>query len=141
MAKTQGIALRGFNYKVFIEGKQVSFSKVSGIMGQSTIEEIEEGGRNNTTYRRKIKERIEGELKLERMITFGGKAAGGYEAGQILSKEVEVYIMDSKGSLQTAYFFIGCTIKDISYNDLDAAQSTMLLETLTITYQNIDISY
>lgn len=136
MSKKKKQAARSYNFRTYIEGKRVSFSKITGMKGHWEVEAFQEGGRNNTEYKSKVGGKNSGQLTLSRLVTFGKTTT--YRPGQKLSREVEIYLINDKGKPEIGYSFTGCTIMEITYSDLDSGQSEVMMENISIEYQRME---
>lgn len=139
MLKKKKQPARSYNFKTYIEGNLVSFSKISGMKSHWHVEPFQEGGRNNTEYKSKVSGKESGQLTLSRLVTLvslGKKKT--FKAGQKLKKDVEVYLTNDKGKPKRGYSFIGCTVTEVNYSELDSGQSQVLLENIVIDYQRME---
>ena len=48
--KKEELYRRGYNFIVYLEGKQIPFQRVSGLADQGSFETLREGGRNSVVY-------------------------------------------------------------------------------------------
>ena len=48
--KKEELYRRGYNFIVYLEGKQIPFQRVSGLADQGSFETLREGGRNSVVW-------------------------------------------------------------------------------------------
>jgi hypothetical protein len=133
---------RGYNFSVSIEGKEMSFSKVSGMKSRLGIDSdvIHEGGRNDTQYKSIAKGDSGGELVLSHAVILGEPTK--FRVGQELKAGVVVSFKShspSKDTKKNSYVYYGCIIQEISYSDLDANSNSLVMEDITISYQRMEV--
>ena len=64
--KKEELYRRGYNFIVYLEGKQIPFQRVSGLADQGSFETLREGGRNSVVYSLKNQADFQRTVTLER---------------------------------------------------------------------------
>lgn len=132
---------RGYDFLVELNGHKASFSKVSGIENRGAMEEIQEGGYNRAPqYMRGM---VHGEhvLVLEYGATNLNFALDSLSPGRYLPKGV--YVREKAKGDKTAprvFCFEDCYLKQISFGELDASKSSLLINRIEIVYGMMTVS-
>ncbi|MGN0342451.1 MAG: phage tail protein [Roseburia sp.] len=135
-----GIA-KSFNFHVYIDNKRIPVSRVSGIEDSVETDEIEEGGRNDKVYvtrKGTTSEHSRNTLVLERALPKNPQKDLDIKAGDVLDDEISLYLADESGKIYWEYHFMGCVIKRITIDGLDAGRSDVLMQRIEITYQSME---
>lgn len=133
----------GFYFEVKSLGTQkLSFKEVSGIGFDVEQETINVGGENEYSF--KVPKRIiYKDLVLKRGLVskrndFLKKLNSSPENNLLtpLIKSIKVSLLNEKGVPLTSWIFFMLSIKSWSISDLDATKNEVLLESITLSYNN-----
>lgn len=126
---------KGFNFKVYIEGVPYICAKISGVERVQDTETLSEGGINDRVYTIDAAPKTEKVMIMEKALSENGGKGIPFWTGYRTTLDVFVFVMDEHKNAKWMYIFDGCYIKKISYSDLDASKSELVLERVEISYQ------
>jgi phage tail-like protein len=132
---------RGYNFYVELNGIVFSFTRVSGLEVDGSLEAFPEGGYNMAPHY------IRGGAVKEHVVTleYGSSNLSGFledvKPGTYLEDGVFIGVFGDKSilSLSKMYLLNDCYVKSISFGDLDASQSSLLINRLEISYSSIEM--
>lgn len=128
---------RGYNFLVFLGPIELSCAKVSGVESVIDTESIAEGGVNDRVYTLDGNPRTEKTLILERGASLDLTADYVLQPGYRFATDIIVFVLDNDHTPRYIYTFSGCYVKKVSFSDLDAARSEILMERLEISYETM----
>lgn len=130
--------LHSYHFGVLIQGNRFGFQEVSGIAREMETETYQEGGRNDMVHLFPKRVHAAGGLVLKKGIC-AKQAHPFYLIGEhIPSMTIEVYGNDGKTILKT-YLFSHLVISKWEVSALHAQQNELLIDTFTLTYQEINV--
>ena len=126
--KKEELYRRGYNFIVYLEGKQIPFQRVSGLADQGSFETLREGGRNSVVY--SLKNQADFQRTVMEMTL--------YQPGYRFREEVSVFMLGQDQSIRKAYYLQGCVVNKISLSDLAASESTFVTATIELSYEALE---
>jgi phage tail-like protein len=141
--------LLGFRFSVFffMHGDQpnsldIRFSKVSGISGRIDTQPLNEGGQNLFSHRLPTRAQYDN-LVLERSMTIDSNLAGEFDSTLSLFKfnpsNVLVTLLNETGSPISGWLFTTAYPVKWAFSDLNAEQNQIVIETMELAYQRMEI--
>lgn len=127
-----------YNFMVFLGPLKVSCARVSGVENVLDTTTVSEGGVNDRVYTLEAPAQTEKTLILERGICLSLNAAEAVlTPGYRFATDILVFVLDIEGVPRFTYSFSGCYVKKVSYGDLDASKSEVLMEHAEIAYETV----
>ncbi len=118
------------------------FQKVTGLSSTITTDTVEEGGQNFYSQRLPTKVQHD-DLVLERGLVVGSPLVIEFNVAMSLFKfspsNVLVTLLDEAGIPMSAWLFMKAYPLKWSVSDLDATANRVVIETMTLTYQGLQI--
>ena len=136
--KKEELYRRGYNFIVYLEGKQIPFQRVSGLADQGSFETLREGGRNSVVYSLKNQADFQRTVTLERGLLSDEMEMPLYQPGYRFREEVSVFMLGQDQSIRKAYYLQGCVVNKISLSDLAASESTFVTATIELSYEALE---
>ena len=130
---------KGYNFKVYFDVLSMSFSRISGLEKSIEVENFSEGGMNSRAYSLVAPVMAEKTMTFERGVSRQVSITSILGPGCTIGKEVSIFLLDDAGRPVRAYFLAGCTIKKITWGTLDASSSQVLVESMEVLYNSVDI--
>jgi hypothetical protein len=115
-------------------------TKVSGISQEKEYENIQEGGVNDYVRLREKPVSRPKVLEIERYI--GEKYLDPLPVGKKLSLPLVLYVsryINDFDNAKLTFKFVGCTVLEKKYGDLDAERSGLMTEKTRIAYQYVSV--
>ena len=128
---------RGYNFLVVLEETEFPCSRVSGIERIKDTETVSQGGVNDRVYTLAGGSGTERVLILERGAGMDISMDHVLQVGYRFSKDVLVYVRDIHQKDRYVYTFSGCYVKKVSYSDLDALRSEVVMERMELSYEEM----
>ena len=130
--KKEELYRRGYNFIVYLEGKQNPFQRVSGLADLGSFETLREGGRlkKQADFQRTVT-LVRGLLSDEMEMTL-------FQPGYRFREEVSVFMLGQDQSIRKAYYLQGCVVNKISLSDLAASESTFVTATIELSYEALE---
>lgn len=127
-----------YNFMVFLGPVWMRCAKVSGIERKIDTTTVSEGGVNDRVYTLDAPASSEKTLILERGVSNSLTPADvmlipGYR----FTTDVLVLVLDVQQVPHFIYSFSGCYVKKVTYGDLDASKSEILIERVEISYETV----
>ena len=129
--KKEELYRRGYNFIVYLEGKQIPFQRVSGLADQGSFETLREGGRNSVVYSLKNQADFQRTVTLERGLLSDEMEMTLYQPGYR-------FMLGQDQSIRKAYYLQGCVVNKISLSDLAASESTFVTATIELSYEALE---
>lgn len=137
--KKEELYRRGYNFIVYLEGKQIPFQRVSGLADQGSFETLREGGRNSVVYSLKNQADFQRTVTLERGLLSDEMEMTLYQPGYRFREEVSVFMLGQDQSIRKAYYLQGCGGQiRCSLSSLAASESTFVTATIELSYEALE---
>lgn len=121
---------------VFLGPLKMSCAKVSGVENIVGTTTVTEGGVNDRVHTLDAPTNTEKTLILERGICLNLDAVNlVLTPGYRFTTDIIIFVLDIEGIPKFIYAFSECYVKKVSYTDLDAARSEVLMERVEIAYE------
>lgn len=131
---------RGYNFYVELNGYGFSFTKVSGIEKGVNMEPLQEGGYNGYSHQLRTQEAGNHVLTLEYGSTNINFMLDGIEPGRYFPDGVYVTTLGHNSLLSGKMICLeGCYLQKISFGELDAERSAILINRMEIAYSRITL--
>jgi len=131
--------LTGYNFCLRVDGKyDLPCKSIQSFEYGNEYEYIREGGLNDYVHIRKKQASQPRTFQVERYV--GIEKTDYLEVGKSFSIPLMLFVSNKAGDFQRVartYVFIGCTVINKKYGDMDASRSELLTETTTIAYQQL----
>ena len=138
MAQDRHSMYKSFNFEVELNGEVISFSKVSGLERNASMQSVLEGGFNNHGHYLRNMQDGEKALALEYGMAGFNSAVSQLLPGRYLPQGVTLRVMDDQFSEpMVTYSLEGCYIRKIVFGDMSAESSGLVINRLEIVYQYI----
>lgn len=138
MAEDRYLLYKNFNFKVEVNGVLLSFSRVSGLERNASMETVREGGFNFHTHYLHNAQDGERVLTLEYGMADFNENVSQLTPGRFLPKGVTVMVLgDDRSKIRVTYGLDGCYIRRINFGDLDAESGGLVVNQLEIVYSSI----
>ncbi|MBR5509407.1 MAG: phage tail protein [Lachnospiraceae bacterium] len=138
MAEDRYLLYKNFNFKVEVNGVLLSFSKVSGLERNASMEAVREGGFNFHTHYLHNAPDGDRTLTLEYGMADFNQSVSQLSPGRFLPKGVTVMVLgDDRSKIRVTYALDGCYIRRINFGDLDAEHGGLIVNQLEIAYSSI----
>ena len=134
-----------FHFSVKVDNSEVEFSEVSGLETSIETKEVRSGGDNSTVYH--LLEKIKySDLVLKRAIATNNDAFFQWcknsmedmiGAFKVEPKSIEVTLLNRKNEPLASWGFWGAYPVKWSFNTLDAMKGEIMIESVTLKYQNM----
>ena len=127
-----------YNFMVFLGPVWMRCSKVPGIERKIDTTTVSEGGVNDRVYTLDAPATSERTLILERGVCQTLTPAEimlipGYR----FATDILIFVLDVEQVPHFIYTFSGCYVKKVSYGDLDASKSEILIERVELSYETV----
>lgn len=127
-----------YNFMVFLGPIWMRCAKVSGIERVIDTTTVSEGGVNDRVYTLEAPAQTQKTLILERGVCQTANPAEfilipGYR----FTTDILVLVLDIEQAPHFIYSFSGCYVKKVSYGDLDASRSEILMERVELAYETV----
>lgn len=127
-----------YNFMVYLGPLKLSCAKVSGVETMVDTTTVSEGGVNDRVYTLDAPAQTEKTLILEKGICLSSSVADFFlMTGYRFTTDILVFVLDIDGDPQFVYSFSGCYVKKVSYGDLDASRSEILMQRVEIAYETV----
>ena len=129
---------KNYNFIVNLNGTNISFSRVSGLARGTSLQPYQEGGLNFKSHF--LRGTSEGQtLTLEYGVTTDTAVLEQLIPGRYLEKGVYINVLsDDFGFSDCSYYLSGCYIKYIRFGELSASDSRLIINTIEITYDQME---
>ena len=129
-----------YRYVLRVEGVfDVACRKVRGFQKNNEYEYIQEGGLNDFVHMRRKPISQPFTFQVERYVDLD--IIDPLPLGTDLTLPIMLFVGGHKGSIQLApkrtYIFTGCTVIGKEYGELNAEQSGLTVDTITIAYREM----
>lgn len=131
--------LPGYRFIIFLEGRTMGFRKVSGVSRQIETETYQEGGLNNMVHIFPKASAQECALHLEKGVYMNSTFHPFYLVGERINENLHLFVMNNAGLPMKSYVFSGITIKKWEVGDMDAQDSSLLIDSFELSYEEMDI--
>lgn len=128
---------KGYNFLVFLGPYELPCSKVSGVESVIDTETVAEGGVNDRVYTLDGNAKTEKTLILERGASLDITADYVMQPGYRFATDILVFVMSDDHTPRYIYTFSGCYVKKVSFTDLDASRSEVIMERMEISYETM----
>jgi phage tail-like protein len=129
-----------YNFYVEINGHGFSFKKVSGLELATQFEEVHEGGYNGYAHRMRNYDSGQHVLTLEYGSTNVSFMLDNMEPGRYIPDGVYVTTLNQSSLLSGKMFTLeGCYLQKISFGELDAEQSAVMINRMEIVYSKLSM--
>lgn len=131
--------LQGYRFEVSIGNKnRFGFKSVDGLKLTAAYEPLAVGGRNDGPVLLRVPVKNAGKLTFERgkYYVISGQSLN-FRPGQTLAKSMSIRILDDSGKPRVTYNVNNPMLESIELSKLDATNSSVLIEKLTIVHQGI----
>lgn len=130
--------VRGYNFIVFLEALWMRCAKVSGVERSLDTTTVSEGGVNDRVYTLEAPAQTQKTLVLERGVCQSlNPAEFILRPGYRFTTDILVFVLDNQQIPHFFYTFSGCYVKKVSYGDLDASRSELLMERVELAYETV----
>ena len=127
-----------YNFMVFLGPLKLSCAKVSGVESVTDTTTVSEGGVNDRVYTLEAPAKTEKKLILEKGICLNTNPADLFlMPGYRFTTDILVFVLDIEGAPQFIYTFSDCYVKKVSYGDLDASRSEIMMQRVEIAYEKV----
>ena len=127
-----------YNFIVFLGPIWMRCAKVSGIERVEDTTTVSEGGVNDRVYTLPAPAKTERTLILERGVCQTlNPAELMLIPGFRFTTDILVIVLDTQQVPHFIYSFSGCYVKKVSYGELDASKSELLMERVEISYETV----
>lgn len=127
-----------YNFMVFLGPVWMRCARVSGIERVIDTTTVSEGGVNDRVYTLEAPATTERTLILERGVCESlNPAEIILMPGYRFTTDLLVLVLDVEQVPHFIYSFSGCYVKKVSYGDLDASKSEILIERVEIAYETV----
>jgi len=128
-----------YRYEILFENiKLLGFKSVSGIKLAAVYEPLEVGGVNDGPVLLRMPVKDTGKLTFERGKYYGDSTNSfTFIPGQHLGKEMDIFVNNNDGIVGVIYTVRQPMIESIELSTLDALDSSVLIEKLTIVHRGI----
>ncbi|MBC8546570.1 phage tail protein [Clostridiaceae bacterium NSJ-31] len=137
--------LPGYKFKVYIQGVEMGFSKITNMETLVETEPLAEGGVNDYVHSLRKPVTTERTLTLERgMIGVSDMKAltqilmARFSVGQRLPIDMVITISGRSGKLERIYFVHGAVVKKWQCSPLDAMSGSFLVESFELAYETLE---
>ncbi len=130
------------NFTLEYRGAGIPLKAVKSISQEPEQEYIQEGGLNGYVHIRPKPASRPYVLQVERYITSGYGNLPDLSAGTVLKEPlflVTGHYPGGPGKIQ--FKFTGCTVTARTYGDLNAARAEVFTETISISYQEMELEF
>lgn len=132
----------GFNFLMRVEGiYDVPCRKIKGFTKNNEYDSIQEGGLNDYVHIRRKPISQPFTFQVERYI--GTDIIDPLPNGAELTLPIILFVGGGYGNIlsdtRRTYIFMGCTVMGKEYGELNAEQSALAVDTVTIAYQEMFI--
>ena len=128
-----------FNFLLRVDGiHDLPCKSIKGFEYEEEYEYIREGGLNDYVHMRKKQATRPHTFQVERYV--GTDTVDYLAIGNHFSLPIILLVSRTQDDFNNpvrTYIFIGCTVTKKSYGQMEALQSDLLVETTTITYQQL----
>lgn len=131
--------IAGYNFLVYLGAFRIYCSKVSGVENVLDTQTFAEGGVNDRVFTMDANvPHTEKNLILENGLSLDSNPVDylmftGYRP----AIDLLVFVLDANRNPKFFYSFSGCYVKSISYSDLDASRSELIMKKMTISYESM----
>lgn len=133
-----GIYHRGYNFYVELNGHGFSFSKASGLENSVQMEELREGGYNYYTHHMRSQASGQHVLTLEYGSTNLNFLLDDIEPGRYFPDGIYLTILDQRSLVSSKIYLLdGCYLQKISYGEMDAERSAIVINRMEIVYSRM----
>lgn len=133
-----GIYHRGYNFYVELNGHGFSFTKASGLENGVQMEAIREGGYNYYTHHMRVPDSGQHVLTLEYGSANLNFMLDDIEPGRYFPDGIYLTVLDQMSLVSSKIFLLdGCYLQKISYGEMDAARSEILINRMEIVYSRM----
>lgn len=127
-----------YNFMVFLGPVWMRCARVSGIERVIDTTTVSEGGVNDRVYTLEAPATTERTLILERGVCESlNPAEIILMPGYRFTTDLLVLVLDVEQVPHFIYSFSGCYVKKVTYGDLDASKSEILIERVEIAYETV----
>lgn len=141
MSGKETMLLANNRFKVLIDKKNFSFSRITNISGAVEFEEFKEGGVNDHVHLIRNPKSKAGSIQMEQGVcTSGGENVFSFSPGTQV-KDIYILVMQS-GSVVKAYYIEEGIVEQWEVSDLDALGSKIMIKRVTIRHMGLsEIKY
>lgn len=133
-----GMYHRGYNFYVELNGHGFSFTKASGLETSAKMEEVREGGYNYYSHYMRTPDTGQHVLTLEYGSTNLNFLLDDIEPGRYFKDGVYLTILDQRSLVSSKIYLLdGCYLQKISYGDMDAERSSIVINRMEIVYSRM----
>lgn len=137
----------GFHYRVEFEGSKqpndARFQTVSGLSVEYDIEEYREGGENRFTHKLPGRTKYS-DLVLKRGLLIGSDVTtwvvAAFRERSFRPRTINVILMNEKSEALRTWNVVHAVPKRWSVSDLNANESSLVVETLELTYRYFTVA-
>lgn len=120
----------GYQFRVMVDQKAISFAKVGNLVMEQSYEQVREGGVNDRVLLFRAPKETADVLRLERGVWRGEQPK--LVPGQRL-RNITILVMRNQVPVKI-YAIEGGVVKSVTVSDLDALTGTVLIETMEILH-------
>lgn len=142
MADRQSVLLANNRFKVLINKKSFSFSKITNISGKAEFEEYQEGGVNGQVRLFRKPKESSGSIQMEQGVCSNTSTdvTAMFAPGSAV-KDIYILVMQS-GSVAKAYYIEQGIVEQWEVTELDALGSKVMIKKVSIRHMGLsEIKY
>lgn len=136
--------LPGYKFKVYLQGVQMGFSKITNLERVADTEPLVEGGVNDYVHSLRKPVSSERTMTFERGVIGAGDlnvlstlATVNFKVGQRIPLDMVLTIAGRDNKIGKIFFIQGAFVRKWSCSTLDAMSGNVLVETFEITYEKL----
>jgi len=134
--------LTAFRFRVILGAKDFGFSKLSGLGRERPSTTYQEGGLNDCVHVFPGPAAACGTVRLERGVYAvpDGTPLPFYLVGERLKEPMDIELWSGGEQVEKSYCLSGLVVKKWEVGELDALQSTLLIDRFELDYQCLSIT-